>query len=76
MEARHEAFKIRFDLLSPHLDEKSRRLFVAAEAKALGVGGISIVSRLTGISRVVIASGMEELENPSKSKDTQSGRGP
>jgi len=29
----------------PHLDERQRRLFAAAEAKAAGHGGIAAVSR-------------------------------
>jgi len=46
------------------LDEKSRRLFVAAESKAWGPGGISVVSRATGVSRQVIRRGLKELEQP------------
>lgn len=76
MDFRHESIKKRFDLLSRHLDEKSRRLFVATEAKALGLGGISAVSEITGVSRSVIAVGMEELEGPSTRKNTKKGRGP
>lgn len=69
METKHEEIKKRFEWLSPHLNEKSRRLFVAAEAKALGVGGVSIVSRVTGMSRAVIATGIKELEDPSTRKN-------
>ena len=76
MDARQEAFKKRFDLLSPHLNEQSRRLFVAAEAKTLGVGGISIASSLTGMSRSVIANGIIELEGPSPSKNQKKWSGP
>ena len=75
MDARLEAVKKRFDVLSPHLSEQSRRLFVAAEAQALGVGGTSIVSELTGVSRSVIAAGMKELEGPSTKKNAKKGRG-
>jgi hypothetical protein len=46
------------------LDEKSRRLLVAAESKALGRGGISAVSKSTGVSRQVIRQGLRELEQP------------
>jgi hypothetical protein len=76
MDTRLEAVKKRFDLLSPHLSEQSRRLFVAAEAQALGVGGASIVSELTGISRAVIATGMKELEGPSTKKNAKKRWGP
>ncbi len=54
--------KKRFDLLKPHLDERLSRLVVAAEARALGHGGITAVSRATGLSRNTVARGMEELE--------------
>ncbi|MBI3470347.1 MAG: ISAzo13 family transposase [Candidatus Solibacter usitatus] len=52
----------RFGVLEPLLDEKSRRLLVAAESRVWGVGGISAVSRATGISRQVIRQGLRELE--------------
>jgi transposase len=42
-----------------------RRLFAAAEASAIGRGGIAKVSRATGISRPTIAAGLEELADPS-----------
>src|ERR1700681_2506937 len=52
----------RFTFLERVLDEKSRRLLVAAERKAWGTGGISAVSRTTGVSRQVIRQGLRELE--------------
>jgi hypothetical protein len=54
----------RYQALSTHLDERMRRLFAAAEAKAIGRGGNSIVSRTTGISRNAIARGLQELGEP------------
>jgi hypothetical protein len=53
----------KYELLKPLLDEQKRRLFVAAEAISLGEGGISIVSRATGISRDTISKGCKELTN-------------
>ena len=38
--------KQRFEALSPVLDERMRRLWAAAEAKAIGHGGIRAVQRL------------------------------
>src|SRR5260370_5373617 len=52
----------RFAALEPVLDEKSRRLLGAAESKAWGPGGISAVSKTTGVSRQVIRQGRRELE--------------
>lgn len=52
----------RFRALEQVLDEKSRRLLVAAESTAWGPGGISAVSKATGISRQVIRQGLRELK--------------
>ena len=52
----------RFSALEGVLDEKSRRLLVAAESKAWGSGGISAISKTTGVSRQVIRQGLRELE--------------
>src|SRR5674536_15815 len=52
----------KYELLKPFLDEQNKRLIAAAEAISLGEGGISIVSRATGISRDTISKGCKELE--------------
>lgn len=49
--------------LWPHLDERARRLFAASEARQLGHGGIAVVSRACGLSRVTITKGLEELDD-------------
>jgi transposase len=54
--------RLRFTALEQVLDEKSRRLLVAAESKAWGPGGVSAVSQATGVSRQVIRQGLRELE--------------
>ncbi len=48
--------------LWPHLDERARRLLAASEARELGRGGISLVSRACGLSRVTITKGLRELD--------------
>src|SRR5208337_2851417 len=58
LETRHSA-------ISPQLDERQRRLFVAAEARAAGYGGIAAVSRVTGVAASTIGRGLKELEAPS-----------
>ncbi len=58
--------KERFEILLPFLDERLQRIYAAAEAKALGYEGISIVHRETGISRRAITVGCEELNLPEK----------
>lgn len=50
-------------LVLPFLDERARRLVAASEAKSLGFGGISKVSRASGLSRKAIAKGIGELES-------------
>ena len=54
--------KQRFMQLEAWLDERSRRLWAAAESTAHGRGGISLVARASGISRRAIAVGMAELK--------------
>lgn len=54
----------RFESLSVFLDERTRRLVAAAEARALGYGGVSRVARLTGVSRRALHVGLRELKEP------------
>jgi hypothetical protein len=44
------------------LDERTRRLIAANEARGLGRGGISEVSRACGLSRKAIAKGIKEIK--------------
>jgi transposase len=60
----HTEIKERFTVLHSLLDERSRRLLAAAESQVIGRGGISVVSRATGVSRQVIRRGMAELKEP------------
>ena len=45
----------------PHLNERSRRMVAAAEAVQLGYGGVTLVCRACGLSRVTITKGISEL---------------
>jgi hypothetical protein len=56
--------RARFEMLAPFLNERTRRLAAAAEAAAIGRGGIARVSRATGVSRRAIASGLDQLKAP------------
>src|ERR1019366_4048340 len=51
----------RFAAVRGILDERSRRLVAALESAAIGRGGVSAVSRATGMSRQVIRQGVAEL---------------
>jgi len=56
-----EVISKKYNLLKPFLDEKSKRLFAAAEA--LSLGNISLVSRAMDISEETIKKGCNELES-------------
>ena len=57
-----EAIKQRFERVAGELNERTRRLMAASEAMSLGWGGISAVSRATGLSRQAISQGIKELQ--------------
>src|SRR6266480_2608107 len=57
-----EEIKQRYVRIAGDLTERTRRLFAANEALSLGWGGISVVSRATGLSRQVISDGIQELQ--------------
>ena len=50
----------------PYLNERQQRLLLAAEARSLGYGGVSQISRTTGISRPTIYRGLRELDQESE----------
>ena len=54
----------KYTSLKPFLNERSRRLWAAAEAKTLGRGGKVLVSKATELSRTTIYRGMRELDSP------------
>ena len=60
----------KFALLSPVLDERQRRLWMAVEAREAGQGGITMVARATGAARSTVTRGVDELDSGA----TDSGR--
>jgi len=72
----------KYTALRDRLDEKSRRLWAATEAKAFGRGGAVIVSCATGLHSVTIRKGLKELEangktvGAGKSRSSGGGRKP
>lgn len=46
-----------------YLSERQKRIYLSIEAKYFGHGGITKVSRLSGLSRVSITKGKKELED-------------
>lgn len=59
----HADIRRRYNLLALTLDERGRRMLAAAEAKLLGYGGVSALSRITGLSRNSIAAGISDLDS-------------
>jgi hypothetical protein len=55
-----EVIHRKYRMLESSLNERSRRVWAAAEAEALGYGGASLVSQATGISRSTIMRGRKE----------------
>ena len=71
-----ESMRNRFAVLSPHLDEKGRRLLAVIEAQCLGRGGIKQVSDLIGVARSTIRRGLKDLDgvsSPARPRRTGSG---
>ena len=53
---------LRFEALSPHLNERQRRLLLGAEARLLGHGGVRAVAQVAGVSETTVRRGVFELE--------------
>jgi hypothetical protein len=62
MEVTEEALVAMFAVLSPHLDERQRRLLAGAQARALGRGGIAAVARASGMSHSTVHLGTTEID--------------
>ncbi len=72
------SIKARFEALAPFLNERDRRLLAASEADALGRGGVTAVSAVTGLARSTIGRGLAELrngENPTPDRVRRAGGG-
>ncbi|MBI3550882.1 MAG: ISAzo13 family transposase [Elusimicrobia bacterium] len=78
-EATIREIKSKFSALDALMDERVRRQWVGAEAESRGWGGVSAVSRATGISRATIVRGMGELRQQkvldTKARTRQLGNG-
>ena len=58
-----ERLREKIEQILPAFNEKQKRLFLASEANSLGYGGISKISKLSGVSRPTITQGIKELED-------------
>ena len=61
-----EVLELRIGKILPMLSEYQRRRYLSTEAKAIGGGGISVVSRISGVSRQTLTEGVKELDDPEK----------
>jgi len=75
-----EAIRARYAAVKNHLDERGRRVFVAAEKAAAGYGGTAAVCRATGVARSTIVRGSKDLlaapSAPSRVRRKGAGRPP
>jgi len=60
-----QRIRVRFEAMKSLLNERTRRMWAAAEVKGAGPNSISLVSRATGMCRQTIARGCDELKDPS-----------
>ena len=52
----------KFAAVAPALNERARRLWAAAESRAIGYGGDALVSAATGLARETVRNGRREIE--------------
>lgn len=64
MRASEDLLAEKFAELWPHLNERQRRLVAAAEAKALGRGGVTVAARAARLSRPTVHKAVAELAFP------------
>ena len=57
-----EMLAAKFTAILPHLDERQRRLVLAADARMLGHGGIRQVALAAGVREATVSLGVAELE--------------
>ncbi len=70
-----ESLVRRFDAVRPHLTERQRRVWLGAEARELGSGGVRIVAEAVRVSPDTVRRGRDELDDPQPLEVARS-RGP
>jgi hypothetical protein len=63
MDESASAIQQRYEALKPVLDEQGRRRSAAAEAMACGHGGVTLLSRITGLARRTIYHGIADIKS-------------
>lgn len=64
----------KYKILSPFLNEHTKRIWAASEANSIGRGGRTVVFRATGLSRMTINRGIRELIEPAFQESSQRSR--
>ena len=59
----------KIEVILPALNERQRRIFLAAEARSLRRGGVSAIAKVAGVARDTIYAGLRELEFPGSLED-------
>jgi transposase len=62
-ESLESAIVAKYAVVAPLLNERARRLWAAAESRAIGYGGDAVVSAATGLARETIRNGRREVES-------------
>ena len=59
-----ESLARRYDAVRPHLTERQCRVWLGAEARELGPGGVRVVADAVGVSPDTVRRGRDELDDP------------
>jgi transposase len=59
-----ESLDRRYEAVRPNLTERQRRVWLGAEARELGSGGVRIVAQAVGVSPDTVRRGRDELDDP------------
>jgi hypothetical protein len=59
-----ESLVRRYDHVKAHLSERQRRVWLGAEARELGAGGVRVVAAAAGVSPDTVRRGRDELDDP------------
>jgi hypothetical protein len=57
-----QVVEAKYRVLVARLDEATLRLWAAVEARSIGRGGVTLVARVTGLSRTTVYAGLAELD--------------
>ena len=64
----------RINCIVPNLNERQVRIYLGAEARSIGWGGITKIHQLSGINRQTIASGMKDTGKEEGASELERGR--